>query len=337
MDIIGRAVFFTAERKIALREIPLSPPPADTVLVKTRASAISAGTEMLVYRNQMPHNLPTDATIAALAGKPAYPLKYGYAAVGTVIAAGKNVAAAWLGRTVFAFNPHESHFHARPADLLPLPAGIAADDALFLPNMETAVNFLMDGQPVIGERVAVFGQGVVGLLTTALLAKMLPGRLVAVDAFARRREMALTLGAHAATPPTLSVIREQLGGNGADLAFEISGAPDALNQAVAVTGFGGRVVIGSWYGTKPVTLDLGGTFHRSRITLLASQVSTIAPNLRGRWDKKRRFGVVWEMLAQVRPAQFITHRFSAENAADAYRLIDRHPADVLQVVLDWDA
>ena len=331
-----RTLFFTAEREIELRESPLPPTPADAVLVQTHASAISAGTEMLIYRNQMPRDIPADSTIAALDGTLAYPLKYGYACVGTVIAVGKNVAAEWLGRAVFAFNPHESHFFARPADLLPLPDGIAADDALFLPNMETAVNFLMDGHPIIGERVAVFGLGIVGLLTTALLAKLPLARLVTVDALASRREMALTLGAHAAIAPADSAeIRRQLGGDGADLAFEVSGAPAALNQAIAVTGFGGRVVIGSWYGTKPVTLDLGGAFHRSRIELIASQVSTIAPKLSGRWDKTRRFGVVWDMLADVRPSRFISHRFSATHAADAYRLIDRQPADTLQVVLDW--
>ncbi len=331
-----RTLFFTAEREIELRESPLPPTPADAVLVQTRASAISAGTEMLIYRNQMPHDIPADSTIAALDGKLAYPLKYGYACVGTVIAVGKNVAAKWLGRAVFAFNPHESHFFARPADLLPLPDGISADDALFLPNMETAVNFLMDGHPVIGERVAVFGLGIVGLLTTALLAKLPLARLVTVDTLASRREMALALGAHAAIAPADSAeIRRQLGGDGADLAFEVSGAPAALNQAIAVTGFGGRVVVGSWYGTKPVTLDLGGAFHRSRIELIASQVSTIAPKLSGRWDKTRRFGVVWDMLADVRPSRFISHRFAAAHAADAYRLIDRQPADTLQVVLDW--
>lgn len=331
-----RTLFFTAEREIELRESPLPPTPADAVLVETHASAISAGTEMLIYRNQMPHGLAADATIAALGGELAYPLKYGYAAVGTVIAVGKNVSAQWEGRTVFAFNPHESHFLARPADLLPLPDGVSADDALFLPNMETAVNFLMDGRPIIGERVVVFGLGIVGLLTTALLAKFPLARLVAVDALASRREMALALGAHAAIAPTdTGEIRRQLGGDGADVAFEVSGAPAALNQAIAVTGFGGRVVIGSWYGTKPVTLDLGGTFHRSRIELIASQVSTIAPKLSGRWDKTRRFGVVWDMLADVQPSRLITHRFSAAHAAEAYRLIDRHPADALQVVLDW--
>ena len=338
MGVVSRSVFFTAERKSVLRNTPLPPPPADAVLVKTRTSAISAGTEMLLYRNQMPHGIATDATIAALGGKLAYPLKYGYACVGTVIDTGKNVAAEWLGRTVFAFNPHESHFHARPADLLPVPPDIPADDALFLPNMETAVNFLMDGQPVIGERVAVFGLGIVGLLTTALLAKMPLAQLIGFDMLAHRRKMAETLGAHAAIDPTQpdTASAAQLAGDGADLTFEVSGAPAALNQAIACTGFGGRVVIGSWYGTKPVALDLGGAFHRSRITLIASQVSTIAPKFSGRWDKTRRFGVVWQMLADIHPARLISHRFSAEDAADAYRLIDRHPAEVLQVVLDWN-
>ena len=337
MSLMQRSVYFIGARKIAVRESPLPPTPADAVLVQTRTSAISAGTEMLVYRNQMPHGIATDSTITALDGTLAYPLKYGYATVGTVIDVGKNVSAKWMGRTVFAFNPHESHFHAHPGNLHPIDK-ISADDALFLPNMETAVNFLMDGQPMIGENVVVFGQGIVGLLTTALLAKMPLARLIVLDGIASRRKMALSLGAHNAIDPThpdaMTQVQSLLGG--ADLAFEVSGAPAALNQAIAATGFGGRVVIGSWYGTKPVALDLGGTFHRSRIKLIASQVSTIAPNLSGRWDKARRFDVVWKMLADVRPSRFITHRFPADNAAQAYDTIDQHPADILQVVLDWE-
>lgn len=339
MSLTQRSVYFIGEREITLRESPLPSTPADSVLVKARASAISAGTEMLVYRNQMPRGIVVDSTIAALDGALAYPLKYGYATVGTVIDVGKNVSAKWMGHTVFAFNPHESHFHARPADLHPLPDGISADDALFLPNMETAVNFLMDGRPLIGERVAVFGQGIVGLLTTALLAKMPLARLIGLDGIAQRREMALAVGANIALDPAcanaMENLRAAVGGDGADLAFEVSGAPTALNQAIAATGFGGRVVIGSWYGTKPVALNLGGAFHRSRIQLIASQVSTIAPSLSGRWDKVRRFDVVWKMLADVHPSRFITHRFSAENAGQAYEMIDQHPTDILQVVLDW--
>ena len=144
-------------------------------------------TELLVYRGQWPDDLPVDATIPALAGKFSYPLKYGYAAVGRVIEIGTDVDSTWLERRVFAFSPHQAYFLSTPDELLPLPASIPPEEAGFLPSMETAVSFVMDGKPVIGELVGVFGQGVIGLLTTALLSEDPLVRIVTLDKYSLRR------------------------------------------------------------------------------------------------------------------------------------------------------
>ena len=128
----------------------------------------------------------------------------------------------------------------------------------------------------------------------------------------------------------MSILRQ-----GADLTFELSGNPTALNDAIALTAFSGRIVIGSWYGEKQVEVNLGGTFHRSRIKLISSQVSTIAPELEGRWDKARRFDAAWKALERTRPEKWITHRFPLEEAAQAYRLLDESPQDAIQVLLTY--
>jgi threonine dehydrogenase-like Zn-dependent dehydrogenase len=130
-------------------------------------------------------------------------------------------------------------------------------------------------------------------------------------------------------------VRAALSGDGADLLYEVSGSPMALDQAIQCAGFGGRVVVGSWYGDKDAPLHLGGRFHRGRVQVLSSQVSTIAPTLSGRWNKARRFDVAWRMLAAVRPSRFITHRFPIQEAADAYALLDRGSDAALQVVFAY--
>lgn len=336
--ITCRSLFFTAPRSIEIREQMLPQPKAGEVLVQTLFSAISHGTESLVYQGLFPQELAVDESIASLAGRFAYPLKYGYAAVGRVVDLGAGVDAAWLGRLVFAFNPHESHFIATVDNLMPLPQGMEPQTAIFLPNMETAVNFVLDGHPRIGERVLVLGQGIVGLLTTALLARFPLERLVSLDRFALRRQASLEAGAQSSLDTHSPQIQEQLQAllpDGADLCFELSGAPAALDQAIALTGFDGRVIIGSWYGQKRASLDLGGRFHRSRIRLVSSQVSSLAPELAGRWSKKRRLGVAWEMLRRVQPERWITQRFSIQDAAQAYRLIDQQPEQTIQVVLTY--
>jgi threonine dehydrogenase-like Zn-dependent dehydrogenase len=122
---------------------------------------------------------------------------------------------------------------------------------------------------------------------------------------------------------------------GADLIYELSGAPETLNQAIAAAGFGGRIVIGSWYGKKRAALDLGGRFHRSRLEIISSQVSSLSPQLAARWTKNRRLETAWEALQALHPAQFITHRFPLERAPEAYHLIDAHPERAIQVVLTY--
>ena len=330
-------VVFAAPRKVEVQKEILAGPEAGQVVVKTLVSAISPGTEMLFYRGQAPAGISVDATIAALgADDVAYPLHYGYACVGEVVGVGANVDPAWRGALVFAFHPHASYFCAPLSEVQRVPEQLAPERAVLLPTMETAVNFVMDGRPTIGERVAVVGQGIVGLITTALLAKFPLSSLTAVDPLPRRRAMAIQMGASTTLTPEDVSADPAADTDRADLAYEISGSPAALNTAIALTGFAGRIVIGSWYGQKQAPIDLGGAFHRSRIRLISSQVSTIDPTWSGRWDKARRLGVAWAMLAQVDTTGLITQRFPMTQAAAAYRLIDAHPDETIQVLLEYD-
>ena len=337
------SLYFTNPSTAALKEDSLPPPSHGEVMVRTLVSAISPGTEMLFYRGQAPSDLPVDETIPALRGEFRFPLKYGYCAVGRVVQMGPEVDPSWESRLVVAFHPHESCFLSSPQELIPVPPGISPENAAFLPNMETAVNLLMDGQPIIGEQVVVFGQGVVGLLTTALLARMALACLVTIDSHPIRRRKSLDLGATAVVDSgeaeALDQIRSLLQGDrpysGADLAYELSGNPEALDMALAVTGLNGRIVIGSWYGTKRAELNLGGRFHRSRIRLISSQVSTIAPEWSGRWTKSRRLGVAWSALESMCPSHLITHRFPISEAPMAYQLLDQHSEEAIQVLLTY--
>ncbi len=341
--MINRVVYFDAPRQVSVREEKLPGPGADKVVVQTSVSGVSAGTEMLFYRGEVPTDMPVDEAIPSLTGRVKYPLKYGYAAVGKVVDSGKDVPPDWKGRTVFALNPHESHFVISPEELTVVPDTVPPEAAVFLANMETAVNLLMDGQPAIGERVVVFGQGVVGLLTTALLAQFPLSRLITLDYYPLRRERSLSLGAHAILDPGAPDLEERLRElldakqvyDGADLVFELSGNLHALDKAIEATGFGGRVVIGSWYGKKEVKLNLGGRFHRSRIRLISSQVTTITPKQAGRWNKDGRLQVALLMIEKVKPASLISHRFSIDRAAEAYQLLDRNPEETLQVVFTY--
>jgi 2-desacetyl-2-hydroxyethyl bacteriochlorophyllide A dehydrogenase len=328
-----QCVWFEKPFHVSVRAETISDLTPDQVLVQTIVSAMSAGTELLFYRGQVPDDLPVDLSIAALNGAARYPLQYGYACVGRVVARGAQIQNKWRDRLVFSFQPHASHFVARADELILIPDHIAPDQAAFLPNLETAVNLVMDGAPIIGEQVIVLGQGIVGLLTTALLAQMPLACVITFDAFALRREKSRALGATDSFDPNdVDAIARA---RGADLAYELSGNPDALNRAIALTGFEGRIVIGSWYGQKRAPIDLGGAFHRSRIRIISSQVSTIASPFTARWNKTRRLDVALAMLARLPLEHLITHRFHINDAARAYELLDQYPTRALQVLLEY--
>ena len=325
-------LFFTAPHKLELRETTLPALQDDEVLVETLCSAISAGTEMLVYRGQFPQLSDVHDSVSS---ELKYPLAYGYACVGKVLGIGKKVNKEWEGKLVFSFQPHTSHFVVKTEALFPVPNSISPENACFLPNMETAVNLVQDGAPLLGERVLVLGQGVVGILTASLLSEFPLENLTVVDGIELRRN-ALNVESQKSKvnklapddlrPSTLDSF---------DLSFELTGSPSALNTAIEHTTFSGRIVIGSWYGQKRAEIDLGGSFHRSRIKLISSQVSSISPDLSGRWDKSRRFEVAWQALERIQPAKWITHRFALNDAVKAYQLLDEHPQETIQVVFDY--
>ena len=340
-EVKRKTVTFTAPRQVELREEPLPAPGADEVLVETICSAISAGTEMLVYRGQFPHLEDSNDIVSS---NLKYPFAYGYACVGRISKLGTQADKSLLDKLVFAFQPHTSYFIARPTSLIFAPDSFPAETCSFLPNMETAVNLIQDAAPILGERVLVIGQGVVGLLVTSLLKEFPLESLVTADCYELRRKASLEIGASGSFDPDSihhdvdkASEKQQFvyAQKKFDLTFELSGTPSALNDAIALTAFSGRIVIGSWYGEKQAELDLGGTFHRSRIKLISSQVSSIAPELRGRWDKARRFGVAWEALGRIQPQKWIAHRFPIEEAAQAYKLLDENPQETIQVLFTY--
>ncbi len=350
--MLRQSLYFTEANRVEILEEPVPAIGANQVLVATVVSAISAGTELLFYRDQVPASMSIDEGIEALGqAEIKRPLKYGYAAVGRVVEIGSSVDPRWRGQRVFAFNPHETHFVASVEDLVPLPESLDSDAAALLPTMETAVSLIQDARPEIGEQVAIFGLGMVGLLCTKLLAEMPLGRLVGVDSHAARRERAIALGASAAIDATSQRVATETRAalrsrgteegeayEGADLTLELSGNPAALEEALRVVGYSGRIVVGSWYGTKRIALDaMGERFHRDHVRIQSSQVSRIDPRLMGRWTKSRRLRTAMDALQHVDAEQFVTQRLPLSQAGDAFELLDTRPETALQVLVTYPA
>ncbi|MBP1464391.1 zinc-binding dehydrogenase [Candidatus Chloroploca sp. M-50] len=332
-----RAAWFSAPRQVEFRDETLALPGPGQVQAVVRASAISHGTEMLVYRGEVDPCLPLD--LPTLAGGFGFPIKFGYACVAEITAVGAGVTSLATGDRVFALHPHQSHFCIEADLCRRLPAHLTPELGVFAANTETAINLIHDARINLGETAIVFGQGVVGLLVVQLLKRAGAGQIIVVEPVPARRTLALHVGADVALAPTPTLpeeIRDLNRGRGADLAIEVSGSPAALQAAIACVMPEGNVVVGSWYGHKPVQLNLGGHFHRGRITLRSSQVGRLSPEVTARWDHNRRWEAVLAWLPQLQLAPLISHHIPFARIADAYRLIDEQPEQAVQVVITYN-
>jgi 2-desacetyl-2-hydroxyethyl bacteriochlorophyllide A dehydrogenase len=325
MEVRARALYFTAPGAVELREEGCRSE-GEQILVRSRLIGISHGTEMLAYRGQLPQGLEADESLASLSGSLEYPLKYGYI----------NTGETESGQRVFAFYPHQDRFFADPQQLIELPAELDFDDAVFLANMETALGVVHDANPRFAESVLLIGQGIVGLLTAEILMRCGAGTVITVEPHAGRRRASAAIGCVAMAPGAELAVRvlELTGGRGADVAINVSGSAEGLQVAIDNLAFEGTVVEASWYGSRPVALDLGRAFHRKRLKVRSSQVSRIDPALSGRWDKQRRLNRVLDLLQSIRPSRYISHRFPLARAAQAYKLLEHNPEESTQIVLE---
>ena len=291
---------------------------------------------MLVYRGEVPQDLRLD--LPTLSGSYAFPIKYGYAATGRILDTGSGVEDLAPGDPVFVHHPHQDLFLAPAQMPVRLPDDLDPELGVFAANLETALNVVHDTPVRLGETALIFGQGVVGLLVAPLLKLAGAGQVLVVDPLEERRRVALAAGADDAFGPKRLTehITEITGGRGVDVAIEASGSGAALQSAIDAVATEGTVVVASWYGTKPVTLALGGHFHRGRVRLRSSQVGRSNPELAPRWDRDRRMDTALSLLGRLKLRELISHRIPFEEAPEAYLLLDERPGEALQVVFTYE-
>lgn len=268
-----------------IREEPLEPPGPDEVLVRTLYSAISRGTETLVHRHAVPEPVRALMRAPFQAGELPGPVKYGYLSVGVV----EEGPAELRGRRVFCLYPHQTRYVVPATAVVPVPDGVPGERALLAGPVETAVNALWDAAPRLGDRVAVVGLGMIGASVAALLTGFPLERLQVVDTDPARTELADRLGLQLVAP-------EDAAGD-CDVVIHCSATEAGLATALGLAGDEAEVVELSWYGTTPVTVGLGTTFHTRRLSVRASQVSRVSPHRAARRDHADRMQVALRAAA----------------------------------------
>ncbi|HYP78062.1 MAG TPA: zinc-binding alcohol dehydrogenase [Polyangiaceae bacterium] len=266
-----------------LRSETLPSPAAGEVLVRALFSAVSRGTESLVFNGRVPVSEYSRMRCPYQVGDFPGPVKYGYSNVGRVESGGQEL----LGRAVFCLYPHQSAYVVSAQAVLPLPEGMPPERAVLAANMETAINAVWDAAPRLGDRVTVIGAGVVGCLCAYLLARH-PGVAVElVDLRAERADIARAFGVSFALPQAAQ--RER------DLVVHASGSEAGLRTSLSLAGSGASVLELSWFGATEVSLPLGAAFHARRLSLQASQVGTLSPRARARFDHRTRLALALEL------------------------------------------
>ena len=286
----SHAFWTLGEGRGEIREAGLPQSGPGEVRVSARFSGISRGTERLVFFGEVPPSEYERMRAPFQEGTFPAPLKYGYASVGVVEAAGaSDDAQALMGKTVFCLFPHQTAYVVPVAALTVLPPDLPAARAVLAANMETAVNALWDAQPSVGDHVAVIGAGVVGCLVARLCSRIPGCRVELIDTDPGRAEVARALGVDFRLPGAASPE--------CDLVIHASGQGAGLRDALALAGQEATVLELSWYGQQSVSLPLGEAFHVRRLSLRSSQVGSIAPSRTPRWNYRRRLQLALSLLA----------------------------------------
>ncbi|GII58674.1 dehydrogenase [Planotetraspora thailandica] len=281
----ARAFWFTSPGEGEIRTVALPEPGPDDVEVRTLFSGVSRGTETLVFRGGVPESQHEAMRAPFQEGDFPSPVKYGYLNVGVVEQGPPEL----LGRTVFCLYPHQTRYVVAAEAVVPVPDDVPPGRAVLAGTVETAVNALWDAAPLVGDRIAVVGGGMVGCAVAALLAGFPGVRVQLVDADPARAEIAKALGVGFAPP-------EHADG-GCDLVVHASATEAGLARSLELLAPEGEVIELSWYGDRRVSLPLGEFFHSRRLTVRASQVGMVSPARRSRRSFRDRLELALRLLA----------------------------------------
>lgn len=311
------AFWIAAPGRGEIRRQALPPQGPDAVRVRSLYSAISRGTESLVFNANVPESEWTRMRAPFQEGDFPAPVKYGYMNVGRVLDGPPEL----LGRDVFCLYPHQSEYIVPAQAVTPLPEGLPPARAVLGANMETALNAVWDATPRPGERISVIGAGVVGCLAAALCGRFPGAEVELVDVNPARAGIAAALGVEFRLSHRASGDRDRI--------LHASGSPDGLRQALALAGADAEVVEMSWFGRRQVTLPLGENFHSGRLMLRASQVGRLPAPMQPRWTLRRRLETALRLLLDPAFDILISGESDFEDLPPTLARLAREPGDTL--------
>ena len=289
-----------------IRPVELPEPGPGDVVVRTARTAISRGTETLVFRGSVPFEQRDEMRAPFQEGDFPGPVKYGYLNVGAV----EEGPAELRGRTVFCLYPHQTAYVVPAGSVFVVPEDVPAARAVLAGTVETAINALWDAAPAVGDRVAVVGAGMVGCCVARLLQRYPAVRVTLVDIDPSRADVAGALGVDFALP--------QAAPENVDLVVHTSATSEGLRRSLDLLAREGTVVDLSWYGDAEIRLPLGGAFHARRLTIRSSQVGTVSPARASHRTTSDRLALALELLRDPAFDALLTGESSFHELPDVF-------------------
>lgn len=349
-----KVMVYEGAKKISVMEVHDLPLASNQMRIQTMFTGISHGTEMSVYRGTAPffqRKKDGDTSLFVPANENevwSYPIKscdpgvwyMGYANVGTVIETGSEITDIKVGDVVYSNAPHQTQIIKYECEVVKLPDTIKPEYGIFFTNLMTAYNGILDTKIKLGDTIVVSGLGVLGQLVAQMAKLSGAFKVYAVEMFDMRIAAALENGVDIALSPikckdVALEIRKLTDNKGPDSVIEISGNVKALNEAVRIAAPDTTITALGWYQNFCSDLTLSEEFHHNRIAIRCSQSTNINPEIRHMWDYKRKEKACIELLGMLKLGNLITNTVPYDDIADAFKLVDSIPGEIIQVMLKY--
>lgn len=327
--MVAQALWYVGPGRAEILTETVHARPTDDCLVRALHTAVSRGTESLIFHGLVPESEHERMRAPSMGGQFPFPVKYGYCHVGLVEQGPPELE----GQRVFSLQPHQTQFFAPAASLCRLPDALPGCRAVLAANMETALNAVWTAKVGPADRIAVVGGGVVGLLVAYLCGQLPGAQVTVIDLYRGRATLCHALGVQYAHPDDRIAI--QTDAADCDVVFHTSGHPAGLATALELAGEEATVVELSWYGTRRVEVPLGQAFHSRQLRLLSCQVGHIDAAHRPRWDYRRRLQAAINLLLDDRLDRLLAPAIALEDVPKqlGHLLGPTHPA--LCQVIDY--
>lgn len=331
----GQAVVFPRAFAADLEEIPVPRPGTGQVLIRSEFSCISAGTERKRYMN-----------VYADSGVPQrpFPVRPGYANVGTIVELGPGVDSFDPGERVLTMANHTSHYVRTPGTdaIERIPSNVRSDHAVLGVLAQVALAGIRRAPPEIGQAALVVGQGVVGQMVVQFLKASGCRPVIAADLadfrLERSRQSGADLALNAVQEDVYAAVMAATGGNGVARVYDATPVPDAMPTSLRVAATRGIIVmLGGPMGKAE--LNLYADFFRRDLTLMGvfQPLTPTEATPQAPWTQQRHRELYLSMLASgaLKVAHLITHVAPPADAAAIYAMLGEGGEDSLGVLFDW--